>query len=274
MVAPYEIARKLALVTGAGSGIGKATALALAERGAGVLAVDIDLASAEKTAASCQELGAPVAHAHRLDVADAAGTAELADKLTMAHGALDILVVNAGVGMTGRFLDTTIEDWNWIRSINLDGMWNSLHAFGRPMVRKRQGRVTITSSGLGYTPRATEPAYVTTKAAVLALAECLRADWGRSGVSVSAICPGVINTPILDRARFVGDQDDPQARAKARKAFSRGHTPEMVATAIVEQALVKGKMVVPVGFEAKAGWWLSRFGPRWLRQVIARANPR
>ncbi len=274
MTTEYDLHGKLALVTGAGSGIGRATSLALARQGCRVLAVDIDLPSAEKTAAGCVEAGAPAADAHRLDVADAAATDELADTLTVAHGALDVLVANAGVGMTGTFLDVSAQDWSWIRSINLDGVWYTLQAFGRPMVRKGQGRVAITASGLAYTPHATEPAYVATKAAVLALAECLQADWSRHGVSVSAVCPGIINTPILDAARFVGDQDDPKRKQRTRKAFQRGHSPDLVADAVVEQALRKGKPVVPVGAEAKIGWWLSRFGPRRLRRSIARAQPR
>ncbi len=270
----YELNGKLALVTGAGSGIGRATSLALARKGCRVVAVDIDLAAAEKTAFGCQEYGAPMAEAHRLDVADAVATGELADELTKAHGPLDVLMANAGVGMTGRFLDVSATDWDWIRSINLDGVWHTVQAFGRPMVRNRQGRVAITASGLSYTPRATEPAYVTTKAAVLALAECLRAVWSGDGVSVSAICPGIINTPIADSTRFVGDQDDPKTKARIRKTFDRGHSPELVADAVVEQALVKGKLVVPVGTEAKVGWWFSRFGPRWARQAVARVAPR
>ncbi len=274
MAADYDLGGRLALVTGAGSGIGRATSLALARKGCKVLAVDIDQASAEKTSAECLEAGAPASEPHRLDVSDVEATGELADRLTMAHGPLDVLVANAGVGMTGRFLDVSTEDWRWIRSINLDGVWFTVHAFGRPMVRRGQGRVAITSSGLGYTPRATEPAYVTTKAAVLALAECLSADWGKRGLSVSAICPGVINTPIVSSTRYVGEQDDPKRRARTKKTFERGHSPELVADAVVEQALEKGKLVVPVGFEARVGWYLSRFGPRWLRRVVARAEPR
>src|ERR1017187_695630 len=118
-----------ALVTGAGSGIGRATAHALAARGATVLCTDIDEASAEKTAAECGErsssrsLGGRGGHgAHRLNGADRAEVDALAAAVVETHGALTILVNNAGVGMTGPYSDMTSEDWSFIRSINLAGV--------------------------------------------------------------------------------------------------------------------------------------------------------
>ncbi len=171
-----------ALVTGAGSGIGRATALALAERGATVLCADIDAGGAEKTAAACEEHGAPAAAAHAVDVRDRDALQALADEVHGTHGPLGILVNNAGVGMSGRFNDMSEQDWEWIRSVNLDGVINGCAVFAPKMVEAGRGHVVNVSSGLGYIPTATEPAYCTTKAAVLALSQCLRADWAGSGV--------------------------------------------------------------------------------------------
>src|SRR5690606_17084695 len=111
-----------------------------------------------------------------------------------------------------------------------------------------------------------EPAYVTTKAAVLALSQCLRADWGTSGVGVSAICPGVINTPIIERTRFLGAQAATADRT--RTMFRRGHPPELVARDVVV-AIRKDKAVVPVGWEAKLGWWAHRLLPLSAHQHVA-----
>jgi NAD(P)-dependent dehydrogenase (short-subunit alcohol dehydrogenase family) len=267
------IAGATALVTGAGSGIGRATALALAERGATVLCVDLDLATAQKTAAACEEAGAPAASAHGVDVSDRAALERLAADVERDHGALHILVNNAGVGMTGRFLDMSERDWTWIRGVNLDGVVNGCAAFAPAMVEAGRGHVVNVSSGLGYTPTATEPGYVTTKAAVLALSQCLRADWASSGVGVTAICPGVINTPIIDHTRFLGDAGTPERRAKTTKVFRRGHKPEQVAKAIVD-AIERDRAIVPVGFEAKAGWYLHRLAPIALQQAVARQGLR
>jgi 2-hydroxycyclohexanecarboxyl-CoA dehydrogenase len=258
----------LALVTGAGSGIGRATAVELARRGARVLAVDIDGDSAEKTAAGCGEAGAE-AHGLVCDVGDPDAVVALADRVHSEWDVCDVLVNNAGVGMSGRLASMTADDWRWIRSINLDGVVHMCHTFGAEMAAAGRGHVVNVSSALGFTPRATEPAYVTTKAAVLALSACLRADWAPAGVGVSAICPGVVNTPILDATRFLGEQGQGEVVERARRVFRRGHPPDLVARDVV-MAIREDRAVVPVGWEAKLGWWAHRLLPVRLQQVIAR----
>lgn len=267
--ARIELPGSVALVTGAGSGIGRATALALADGGATVICADLQADAAEKTVAFIEERGGPAATAVGVDVADRAAMTALAERVTADHGALGVLVNNAGVGMSGRLTDMVLSDWDWIRSINLDGVVNGCALFGPAMLAAGRGHVVNISSGLGYTPTATEPAYVTTKAGVLALSQCLRADWGRSGVGVSAVCPGVINTSIVDHTRYLGEQAGAEAQAKVRRTFRRGHKPEQVANAIVG-AVAKDRAVVPVGAEAKVGWFLHRLAPIGLQQVIAR----
>ena len=250
------------LITGAGSGIGAATARAFAQRGDTVHVADVDLAAAEKVAA---EIGGK---AHEVDVSDRAAMEALAAEV----GTVDVLVNNAGVGMTGRFTSMTETDWDWIRGVNLDGVVNGCAAFGPAMLAAGRGHVVNLSSGLGYTMRATEPGYVTTKAGVLALSRCLRADWRDQGVGVAAICPGVINTPIIDATRFLGDQDDPAIRKRTTRLFRRGHKPEAVAKAIVK-AVEKDRPVVPVGFEAWLGWWMHRYLPLRAQEALGRLGP-
>src|SRR3712207_5511281 len=188
MSANLPIRGSVALVTGAGSGIGRATALAFAARVATVLCADIDAVAAKATAEACRT----PAHAYELDVADRAAVNETAQRVTAEHGALDILVNNAGVGVGGAFLDTPLEDWDWLLSINLIGVVQCCHAFGRAMVERGRGHVVNVASGLAYTHRSSESAYIASKAAVLAFSRSLRADWRDQGVGVSAICPGVI----------------------------------------------------------------------------------
>ena len=258
----------LVLVTGAGSGIGRATALAFAAEGARVLAADINLASAEKTAAACAERGVD-SEAIALDVADWDAVVDVAEKVRADHGGLDVLVNNAGVGMSGRLTDMSIEDWRWIRSINLDGVVHGCRAFGPAMLERGAGHVVNVSSGLGYTQTATEAAYCTTKAAVLAFSRCLQADWAGRGVGVSAICPGVINTPILGASRFLGTQDNTKTRRRAEWVFGKGHKPEAVAQAILG-AVERNRAVVAVGWEAKLGWAANRLLPVAAQQRLAR----
>ena len=265
-----DLAGALALVTGAGSGIGRATSLALAGKGARVLAVDIDAAAAEKTAAACGEAGAPEVASFTCDVADADAVRALADDVHQRWHALDVLVNNAGVGMTARLGDMAVDDWRWLRSINLDGVVHGCHAFGPAMVARGRGHVVNLSSGLGFMPRATEVAYCTAKAGVLALSQSLRADWRPRGVGVTAICPGVINTPIIDSTRFLGDQADPDVKARTTQVFRRfGHKPEAVANAVL-RAIRRDRIMVTVGWEAKVGWWAHRSLPLAVHQLAAR----
>jgi NAD(P)-dependent dehydrogenase (short-subunit alcohol dehydrogenase family) len=256
----------LALVTGAGSGIGRATAVALAERGARVLAADIDPRGAEAGASDCG------GHPFVVDVADRAAVLDLAATAEAAHGPVEILVNNAGVGMSARFLDTGLDDWDWILGINLLGVVHGCHAFGPRMVARGRGHVVNVSSALGYFPRATEPAYVTTKAAVLALSRCLRADWRPSGVGVSAVCPGVIATPIIEHTRFRGERARPDTVRRLRSTFSRrGHPPDKVAAAIVD-AVARDRAVVPVGAEAWIGWAVKGLVPARVGDRLASAS--
>jgi short-subunit dehydrogenase len=235
-----------------------------------VLAVDIDEVSAKETAAACRLAGSPLAEAHNCDVADPGAVAGLADAVQSEHGPLDVLVNNAGVGMTGELLATSLADWEWVRSINLDGVLHCLRAFGPAMVERGKGHVVNVSSGLAYTPHATEQAYVATKAAVLALSQCLRADWRRHGIGVSAVCPGVTDTPIIEHARFCGTRDDAVVRSRTARTFRRrGARPEKVAEAIVD-AVARNRAVVPVGRDARAGWLFHRLAPVALQQRLAR----
>lgn len=272
MAAKVPIEGSIALVTGAGSGIGRATALALARRGAVVVCVDVDGGSAEKTCAECSEAGRG-ASSYTCDVRDPDAVESLAGRVRDEVGPVAILVNSAGVGMSGAFLSMSREDWEWIRSVNLDGVLACCRAFVPAMVAAGRGHVVNLSSGLGYTPRATEPGYVTTKAAVLAFSLSVRADWRRNGVGVSAICPGIINTPIIHATRFLGERASERNVERAVKVFRRGHSPDKVAAAIVS-AIDHDRSVVPVGWESWVGWVIHRLAPMGLQQFVAGQEPR
>jgi 2-hydroxycyclohexanecarboxyl-CoA dehydrogenase len=257
-----------AVVTGAGSGIGAATALRLARARAEVIAVDIDGEAAESTAAACVELGAS-AGAYTCDVADSEAVGALAEQLETERGGVELLVNNAGVGLAGPFLDSTLEDWEWLRGVNLDGVVHGCHAFGAGMVRRGHGHIVNVASGAGYIANRNMAAYCASKAAVIMLSQCLRADWSGSGVGVSAICPGVIKTPIPTRTRMVGKMAGKQAAAQ--RAFRFGHSPDLVADAIVA-AVEHDRDVVPVGIESALAFRILRFAPGRLQGLVARAQ--
>lgn len=247
------------VITGAGSGIGAATAKHYAARGADVVAVDIDGEAAERTAHSCPD---DTVRVEECDVADAAAMAELAARVH-ATGPVDVLVNNAGVGTGGPFLDQPLADWEWLRSINIDGVVHGCRSFGPQMIERGSGHVVNVASGAAWVSNRRMAAYCTSKAAVLMLSRCLRAEWRPHGVGVSAVCPGIINTPIVHRTRLTSTSDREFSRIVW--AFRHAHRPEAVAKAIA-RAVDRSTAVVPVGIEAH----LARLTPQPALDLLAR----
>ena len=266
---------QLVLVTGAGSGIGRATAFAFAEAGARVVAVDRDAEAAARTAELSRLVGAPEAWAETADVSDEHAMEKLAEKVATEYGVVDVLVNNAGIGLSGSFFDTSPEDWKKVLDVNLWGVIHGCRLFGRQMAERGQGgHIVNTASAAAYQPSKSLPAYSTSKAAVLMLSECLRAELAGRGIGVSAICPGFVNTSITSTARFAGvDAEEEKRRQKkaARLYGLRNYPPEKVADAIL-RAVVRNEAVVPVTPEARGAHFMSRFTPRALR-AIARMEP-
>ncbi|WP_367043656.1 SDR family oxidoreductase [Streptomyces sp. Je 1-332] len=266
---------QLVLVTGAGSGIGRATAFAFAEAGARVVAVDRDAETAARTAEMARLIGAPEAWGETVDVSDEQAMEKLAEKVAREYGIVDVLVNNAGVGLSGSFLDTSADDWKKVLDVNLWGVIHGCRLFGNQMAERGQGgHIVNTASAAAYQPSKALPAYSTSKAAVLMLSECLRAELARQGIGVSAICPGIVNTNITATARFAGvDAEEEKRRQKksSRLYGLRNYPPEKVADAIL-RAVVKNQAVIPVTPEARGAHLMSRFTPKALR-AIARLEP-
>jgi NAD(P)-dependent dehydrogenase (short-subunit alcohol dehydrogenase family)/pimeloyl-ACP methyl ester carboxylesterase len=273
---PRDVKGKLALVTGAGAGIGRATAVELARQGADtIVIVDRDLAAAQETAAAVREAGAGAA-AYQADVSDDAAINALAAQVNSDHGVVDILVNNAGIGMAGRFLETTSENWDNILGVNLRGVLNGSRAFATQMVDRGQGGTIINvSSAAAFLPSKSMIAYGTTKAAVLAFSEALRADLADDGITVTAVCPGFVNTNIAKSTVYAGMTSDQQdsARHKADVAYRRrNYTPEATAKAIVK-AVKSGPPVLPIAAESRVGYALRRISPSLIR-LLARYDIR
>ncbi|MET9433580.1 SDR family oxidoreductase [Streptomyces sp. NPDC006551] len=266
---------QLVLVTGAASGIGRATAFAFAEAGARVVAVDRDGEGAARTAEMSRLIGAPEAWGETVDVSDEQAMEKLAAKVASDHGVVDVLVNNAGIGLTGSFFDTTSEEWKKVLDVNLWGVIHGCRIFGGQMAERGQGgHIVNTASAAAFQPSRALPAYSTSKAAVLMLSECLRAELAGQGIGVSAICPGIVNTNITATARFAGAGDEEQKRRQkqvSRLYGLRNYPPEKVADAIL-RAVLRNEAVVPVTPEARGARFMSRFAPRALR-AIARLEP-
>lgn len=271
-----EVCGKLALVTGAGAGIGRATAVELARGGARkIVLADRDRVAAAETAdavrAACAE-----AAVYQVDVSDEDAMNELAAQVRNEHGVVDILVNNAGIGMAGRFLETSSANWEDIMGVNVGGVISGSRAFGAQMVERGEGGTIINvASAAAFLPSKSMVAYSTTKAAVLALSESLRADFADEGISVTAVCPGFVNTNIAKSTIYAGmdAQQQERARGKADAAYRRRNfTPEATAKAIVK-AIKTGPAVLPIAAESRIGYAMRRISPGAVR-LFARLDIR
>ena len=258
------------LVTGAGSGIGRETALLSARRGADLVVCDVDEVGLEETERRARELDRSV-FARKVDVADRDQMRAFADAVHAEVGTVDLLVNNAGVGLAARFLDTELEDWDWIVAINVIGVVHGCHFFVPKMVeRGTGGHVVNLSSMAGFFATPALNAYTTTKFAVLGFSEALRAELQPHGIGVTAICPGIINTPITASARARGAADDPKVRERLVRMYARrNYGPDRVARNIL-RAVERNRAVAPVAVEAWVAYALTRLSPRLAGRLARR----
>ena len=266
---------KTALVTGAGSGIGQATALAFARRGANLVLCDVDKQGLDQTAGRIESLKRGSVISQVVDVARADQMEDFAAFVHERVRAVDLLMNNAGVAIGGGFLDTSLEDWEWILGVNLRGVIHGCHYFVPKMVeRGGGGHVINVASAAGYTATSELAAYCTTKFGVVGLSESLRDELEGHGIGVTAICPGLINTPITRAARMVGRDYTEAMRAEMIQTYERrGYTPERVARNILK-AVEKNRAVAPIAAEAWALYYAKRLFPGLLARLARRARLR
>lgn len=266
---------KLVVVTGAGSGIGRATALRFARMGSQVIVTDIDKDAALSTVALIQAEGRR-AVAAQLDVTDPHAWAGFARDVHADHGVPDVLVNNAGILVSGAFLDLEPEDWARQLDVNLLGVVHGCRSFGRLMIDEgKRGHIVNIASAAAFTPTPVMSAYSVSKAGVKMLSECLRLELAPKGVGVSAICPGVINTNIARHAVAVGvdprlvergQQLTEQIQALAERLPFSPMSPDLVARAVV-RAIRYDLAVVPVRTEAWLGYFMLRLAPGVNRRM-------
>lgn len=265
---------KTVLVTGAASGIGLETALAFAGRNADLVLCDLDEAGLASAAERIEGLGCGV-FARRVDVSSADQMRGFADEVHERVEAVDILMNNAGVAIGGPFLSTSLEDWNWILGINTLGVVHGCHYFIPKMVQRGQGgHVINVSSAAGYSASSALAAYNATKFSVLGLSEALWEELRPHSIGVTAVCPGLIDTPITRNARLVGEMDKPEKREEMVQGYQRrGYPPDRVARNILK-AVEKNRLVAPISPEAWALYYMKRFAPWLLRRLGLRLAKR
>lgn len=258
MAAMQDLNDRVAVVTGAGGGIGRATCLELADRGCRVAAVDVRGDAAEDTAEEVGRLGVE-ASAHRVDVRDPDALRSLAEEVAARHGGCHVLVNNAGVTSAGAFEAESDDDLDCIVDINLWGVVNGCRAFLPHLRRDGSGHIVNVSSMVGLLGLPHNTSYSMTKGAVRAFGEALRAELITSGIGVTTVFPGSIDTGIITSAR--GSEAERLAAligSRLRPVLLR--PPTAVARAIV-RGVEKDRAGVVVGPDAHLVSLASRVLP-------------
>ena len=239
---------KVCVVTGGGSGIGRAMALRFAAAGMRVALADIEVPSLDSVVAELGGDGDRVLGV-RADVGSMEEMNGLRDAVLGRFGRVDVVCLNAGVAPVGGLLDTPLEVWNWVLDVNLRGVIHGAKAFAPVLAEQGSGHIVCTASVAGLTDTSTLNAYGTSKHAVVGLATALRGELAGSGVGVSVLCPGLIETKIFESERNRPDgmddpsQDNPMSKQLRDLIATQGVSPAQVAD-VVHRAVLDNQFIV------------------------------
>ena len=260
MAERMRLTGRTAVVTGAAGGIGRAIAVSLARRGCHLALADVDEAGLAETADLARVDGVRVSR-HRVDVADRLAVAGFPNVVTAEHAGVDVLVNNAGVAVGGTFEQVSDEDFEWLFEVNFWGVVRMTRAF-LPLLRASDdGRVVNLSSVYGLIAPPEQVAYAASKFAVRGFSEALRHELEGSGVGVTVVHPGGVNTSIAEKARVpAGVTEEEIARRRERYKKLLRLPPEVAGETIV-RGIEHRQARVLIGSDAKVISLIARLLP-------------
>ena len=229
---PGTLENKVALVTGAGSGIGRASSLVLAREGAKVVVSDINATGAEETLSIIKDQGGDGIFVHA-DVSKADDVRAVVSRAVTSYGRLDCAFNNAGIEgyMSGRLHEYPEEIWDRLIDINAKGVFLCLKYEIPQMLQQGCGAIVNTASMAGLVGTRQLAAYVASKHAVVGLTKAAALEYAEDGIRVNAVCPGIIDTPMIGRL-IAGRDAEFGESVHSRQPIGRLGTPDEVAETV------------------------------------------
>jgi NADP-dependent 3-hydroxy acid dehydrogenase YdfG len=248
---------KKVFVTGAASGIGRATAQAMGKMGCRLFLTDIDENGLKKTVESISNAGGKICLAKAFDVGDYQAMSAFAKEVHDGYGSLDVLVNVAGVALFSQIEDIEHSDWERVIKVNLWGVIHGMECFVPEMIRAgRGGHIVSVSSTAGLIGLPWHAVYSGTKHAVVGISEVLRYDLKKHKIGVSVICPGAVNTGIVQSVKI---NASPESLNKSKELFLKiAIAPEKVADMIVDAVRFNRFMVI-TSFDIKLFYFVKRY---------------
>ena len=256
---------KVAVITGAASGIGKSTSLLFGQEGAKVMCVDINGEGAERVAHQIADTGGEAASL-TVDVAREEDVQRMVHEAVERWGRLDVLYNNAGIGVGGPVTQVTEEEWDRLIDINLKGVFLGCKHAIPEMLKQGGGAIVNTASDAGLRGIAWLSTYCASKGGVVLLTKSLAVEWAQQGIRVNCVCPGVIQTPILEPflSQAGTGREEVLKRMAQMHPLGRVGQPEEVAQAVLflasEEASFITGVALPVDGGLEAGPPMQRLG--------------
>lgn len=262
--------QKKCFITGAASGIGRAVALALAKEGAQLALTDINADALQAVAEEARAQGATLLGTFPADISDYDAVTKMAETLHQEHGAMDMVMNIAGISTWGTIDHLAHHHWRSLVEINLMGPIHVLETFVPPMIAaKKGGHIVNVSSAAGLFGLPWHAAYSATKFGLRGISEVLRFDLREHNIGVSLVCPGAVDTGLVQTLNVVGiDKEHPKAQALAQRFQRHAVTPEHAAQRIL-QGVRKNKYLVFTSRDIQFGHWFTRKW-EWPYTVVMR----
>jgi NAD(P)-dependent dehydrogenase (short-subunit alcohol dehydrogenase family) len=251
-----DIGKRTVFITGAASGIGRATALRMACDGGRLFLTDIDQAGLDETCRLIGRQGGEVCLAKAFDIADYQAVRSFADVVHASYGSLDIIINVAGIALFSQVEDMRHEDWEKVIRVNLWGPVHGIECFVPEMIRSgRPGHIVNVSSTAGIIGLPWHAAYAASKHALVGISEVLRYDLKKHRIGVSVICPGAVNTGMVQSVEIHAPQESLE---KGRGLFMKIAIPPEKVADLIAGAICCGRFLVITSSDIKVLYFFKR----------------